>query len=923
MTDQLMVRVLGPIDVVNGGAIHPVAGVRRSAVLAILALQPGQVVSAERLIDLVWADDAPATALNTLQSTVSFLRRTLGLRDTLLARSSGYVLSVGGEGVDAVLAERLIRESRHLEDPAQIVKQLGSALAMWRGEPLGGLAGQSWFDDHVGRLQMLRRSALQSLTDARLALGEHALLVGDLEQACGREPLNEELHAQLMLALYRCGRQAEALAAFHRLRRRLADDLGLSPALSVQDLHTAILRQDRALDLSVGEPVEVSVTRPIVPAQLPAVTGSFVAREQELQQLDQYLDGRATGTVVQAISGPAGVGKTTLALHWAHWVAARFPDGQLFANLHGYDRQGRGRDPYDVMAGFLEALGIPPARIPAERDTRAGLYRSVMAGKEILIVLDNAHDAEQVLPLLPGAAEGMVMVTSRDRLIPVMVAVDARSLVLEPLNEQDSRALLSARLGEARLTADPRAGETMVSLCGGLPLALAIVAARAATENRSSLTALAHELVERPSLLDALTVGDRRTDVRSVLSWSYQSLDRSSGDLFRRLGAHPAGDFSARTAASANGKPLSQTEEALSELTRRHLILQDLKGRYRFHDLVRSYAMELLDQRAEDRARTIRRVIDHYLRSAFEATLLHTPQRHPIIVVESAEGVSPYHPASLGEALSWFSAERTALVSCVELALQHGFLEHCWQLAWCTTTFLDWVGAWRELAIVHRMAFKAAETLGDEAARAHAVRGLAFACRANGQYDEAAHHLDDAIEVFARLGDLKNEARLHLNYANLHDRRSDPSAALEEALEGLRLYRRADDVVGEAHALNAVGWSRLRLGDPELALQHCEAALRILRQDGHPDGQAVTLDSIGYIHHLAGAAPRAITYFRQAIEMHRALGDRFNQADSLDHLGDAHWEVGDAAAATEAWVAALAILDELKHPAAERIRAKL
>ncbi|MFF0269900.1 BTAD domain-containing putative transcriptional regulator [Kribbella sp. NPDC004536] len=513
MTDErVTIRLLGPIDVVRGGVPRSVAGKRRNAVLAILALNVGQVVSAERLIALVWGDCPPATAMNTLQSTVSFLRRQLDLGSLLRAKSPGYVITLGREGVDAMVTEQLIRESRGLRDPQLVVQKLSTALDMWRGQPLAGLTDVAVLDDHAARLDMLHRTATRSLIDARLALGEHAIVVGDLEQACAQDPLDEELHTRLMLALYRCGRQADALSAFHRLRHRLEEDLGINPSPRVQDLHTGILRQDRSLDIGPPWSDQLTVATPVVvPAQLPPVPLSFVGREHELRQLDN-VSARSTdpnerpARSVAVISGMPGIGKTMLALHWAHLCIESFPDGQLYIDLQGSGESAPALSSFDVLGTFLGALGVPFERIPHDLHSRAGLYRSLMAKRRTLVLLDNARDAEQVMPLLPGMTDGLVLITSRDQLVRVIIAIDACVLPLRDLTDSESYRLLVARLGTACLEADPAASRSVIAMCGGRPLTLAFVAARALSEGATSLHRRASDLAAEAGLEQSIRI---------------------------------------------------------------------------------------------------------------------------------------------------------------------------------------------------------------------------------------------------------------------------------------------------------------------------------------------------------------------------------------------------------------------------------
>jgi DNA-binding SARP family transcriptional activator len=444
----MQVRLLGPVDVVVNGVSRPICGLRRKAVLATLALQHGDIVSVDQLTDVVWGEAAPSAARNTLQSHVSYLRAVLGDKAAIRAQQPGYVLELP-DGTDVQLVRRLMGLARRAAAPADQARQLAAALSLWRGQPLADVTGMVWLDGQAARLGMIRLEVLRALADARLAAGEHRELLDQvLEQLAAEQLLDEQIQAQLMIALYRSGRQADALAAYQRMRRALSDELGVSPSQRLRDLEVAILRQDPALDVAAGPagPGGAAPAGP-VPAQLPPVP-AFAGRRDELASLDALLpESPAAGADVHAgaaislLSGTAGVGKTTLAVHWAHRVSARFPDGQLFTNLQGFDPAGAAIEPSDALRGFLEAFGIPEARIPPDLAGQAGLYRSVLAGKRVLVVLDNARDEKQVRPLLPASPGCRAIVTSRNRLVGLVATEGASPLMLDLLSPDDAREL--------------------------------------------------------------------------------------------------------------------------------------------------------------------------------------------------------------------------------------------------------------------------------------------------------------------------------------------------------------------------------------------------------------------------------------------------------------------------------------------------
>jgi len=522
----MRVRLLGPVDVMVDGEERPVAGLRRKALLATLALHVGEVVSTDRLVDAVWGETAPLTALNTLQHHVSHLRAVLGGKAAILARPPGYLLDLGEDGTDVQLAERLLRQGTQSADPRQGAQELRQALGLWRGRPLADVAGLAWLEGQAGRLDLLCQQIRRALAEAGLAAGEHLHLVPELEQMVADHPLDEQVHAQLMVALYRCGRQADALSAYQRLRATLAEDLGIDTSQPLRDLETAILRQDPSLDAPV-QAGSLRLSAPVapIPAQLPPGVAGFAGRGGELDSLDTILSqvptngtGKSVAVVVTAIAGTAGVGKTALAVHWAHRVAAQFPDGQLYANLRGFDPAGPAVQPGQALRGFLDALAVPPERIPASLDDQVALYRSLLAGKRMLVVLDNARDAEQVRALLPGAPGCLAIVTSRNRLTGLIARDGAHPLSLDMLTPAGARELLTRRLGAERVGSEPNAVEEIISRCARLPLALAIAAARAAASPGFPLAHFAAEMRDAGQVLDPFGGDDAATDVRAVFS---------------------------------------------------------------------------------------------------------------------------------------------------------------------------------------------------------------------------------------------------------------------------------------------------------------------------------------------------------------------------------------------------------------------
>jgi DNA-binding SARP family transcriptional activator len=925
----MRVRLLGPVDAMVEGSPRPVRGLLRKAVLAVLGLQAGEIVSTGRLVEVLWGDGAPPAAQNSLQSHVSYLRGVLGSRAAIVARRPGYLLDLPSEATDAAAAEGLIRRAGAAEDPADRASGLRQALELWRGRSLMDVADLPWLRDQAERLEHLRFTAELALTDARLALGEHAQLVPELERGAGQHPFDEHLHEQLMLALYRVGRQADALAAFRRLRDALGADLGIDPGTALRELEVAILRQDPALD---GPPPAAVVTTGAaagpVPAQLPPAVPRLAGRAGELDRLDALLDGPTgagdAGATVAVVSGTPGVGKTSLAVWWARRVADRFPGGQLYVNLRGFDPDGSVLDPAVAVRSFLLALGLPPQRLPADLDALTDLYRSVLAGRRMLVLLDNARDAAQVRPLLPGSAGSFALVTSRDQLTPLVVAEGAHPLGLDLLTRDRSRELLAGRLGLARVGEEPDAVDDIVDRCAGLPLALAITAARAAITPTLPLARLAAELRDAADALDTLHGGDAATDLRAVFSWSYRALSAPAARLFRLSGLHPGPDLTVPAAASLAGVPPRQARGLLAELARANLLTEHRPGRYACHDLLRAYATELARDDGDDaRPAVTRRLLDHLLHTGYAAALLVEPGRDPIELPPPAPGVTPEPVADARAALDWFAAELAVLFAALRQADRLGFDAHTWQLAWTLTTYLQRRGLWLGWADAQQAAIGAARRAGDRPALAWALRSFGVACSELGRHDEAREHYEQALALFEELDDLVGQADTHLNFAWVSQRQQRLTVAAEHAQRALRLFRAAGHEVGQARALNNVGWHHCLVGHHRQALTYCEQALELAQRLGDPDGQAWTWDSLGYIHHHLGHHRQAIACYRECLNLVRRLGDRYSEAESLDHLAGSQLAAGDGTAAGRTWQRALDILLELEHPEAEDLRAKL
>ena len=668
--------------------------------------------------------------------------------------------------------------------------------------------------------------------------------------------------------------------------------------------------------------------RHVVPRQLPAATRLFAGRDGALMALAGLAAeaaGTSQATVIAVIDGPAGIGKTTLAVHFAQQAAGRFPDGQLYLNLRGFDPAAPPMTPAEAIRLFLDALDVPAAQIPASLDAQTALYRSLLAGQRALVLLDNARDADQVRPLLPASPGCLVIVTSRSQLTSLVATEGAFPLALDVLSGADAHELLTRRLGPERVAGDPGAVDELIQLCARLPLALSIAAARSASQPALPIAALTADLRDARKRLDVLDAGHPSANVRAVLSWSYEQLGPGTARLFRLLGLHPGPDFSAPAAASLAGLPLDEGRRRLGELASVRLLTEHAPGRFSSHDLLRAYAAELAlsaDSEAERNAAT-GRMLDHYLNTAYPAAMLLHPTRRPVTLPPLQPGAEPEHIGDSRQALAWFQTERPVLLAAAGRALEAGFDIHVWQIAQAMSEFLDTRGRWHDWVGVEEQALVATQRLGDRAAEATVRQRLGYARARLGAYDSAYAHLELALGIHTERGDQGGAAYARNAIAITLHSQGRHGEALDQAEQSLKLYTAVGDPSGQSLALNLVGWFHALLGDSQQALSHGARALDLFRETGNRDGEASALDTVGYAHQQLGNHAAATAFYRQAIELDREIGSRPGLAETLDHLGDTRLDAGDQAEARTAWEEALAILDDLRHPGADAIRAKL
>ena len=1011
----LRVGVLGPVRAWLAERELPPGPPRQQAVLGVLAMRPNRVVSRDELVDAVWGQDAPATAEGGVHTYVAGLRRVLepgrsrrGPGRVLASAGAGYVLRLDAGNVDAVVFERGLDRGRRLRlsgDLSGAVAALDGALGEWHGSAFAGVPGP-FANAERARLGELRSAAAEEHAALLLELGRHEQAVPELASLVTEHPLRERMRGLLMIALYRCGRQAEALQVFHDARQVLDEELGIDPGPNLSRIHQQILASDPDLEGPGRVPAQPAAVPPgglqpaaaqnaavqnaavqdaavqdappqpgtgppasspparaaspsgppgppgpagepsappayPAPAQLPLEAPGFSGRQAELNRMlgvitppdpgsaglgtADHGPGRPAPVQIVAIAGTAGVGKTALAIRFARQVASRYPDGQLYVNLRGFDSSGSAMSPGDALRYFLDAFAVPPQRIPADLEARAALYRSMLDGKRPLIVLDNARDADQVRPLLPGSPGSLVVVTSRSQLTSLVAVQGAIPFSLDVLTEGEAHEVLACRLGQEVVAAEPQAAAELIASCARLPLALSITVGRAAIRPQLSLAVLAAELRDARSRLDALDAGDAATDLRAVLSWSYQQLSPVAARMFRLLGLHPGPDISRAAAVSLSGPSSDDVGAALDELTRAHMVAEQAPGRFTFHDLLRAYAVERATQAVGDAKRegAMRRVVGHYLHTARAAAAKVNPQRFLPVPPGPPAGVTPEEIADHGRALGWFDTEHPVLVAVAGYAAEAEMMPHAWMLPCMLADYLDARGHWQDFALTQRSAVAMARRFGDAEGEARSCLELGIAYVRLGQLDEAEPHLQCALEQYGRLGDRASEARVHITFAYRLEREERYGEALDHNRKALELHRAVGNQAGEAMALNGVGWYLTLLGDHQHALGYCQEALDLHRALGDPRGESATSHSLGHAYYQLRDFTNALASYRNAVEASVRSGSRYTEALSLTSLADTYYMTGDTGAARAAWEGAVARFDQLRHPDAERVRARL
>jgi DNA-binding SARP family transcriptional activator len=888
---RLKLRLLGPVEAWAGERRIALGPTKQRLVLALLALEVNRPVEVHRLVDLVWPVAAPRTAAHAIQVCVSALRSAFADVPGLDIRTqgSGYALMTDPLNIDVHRFRGLLTQAREAGDDRQRVALLDRALHLWSGPALADCVAPEARQRLCGGLEEAQLGALEDLLDARLRLGRYHELIDELTSLAAAHPLRERLVGLLMLALYRDGRAGDALGAFRHYREQLADDLGLDAGAALRDLELAILRNDPAL-------LAVTPAAPDgpVPAQLPSAVAGFVGRSAALSELDALLAPQSAGGIV-VIAGTAGVGKTALSVHWAHRHRDQFPDGQLYINLGGY-ALGTPTTPDRALAGFLRALGVAAKQIPADLAEASALYRSLLADRRMLVLLDNALGPDQVRPLLPGGTDCLTLVTSRDRLAGLTVREGARPLRLDVLSGGEAYALLASLLGLGRLDAEPAAAAELAALCGYLPLALRIAAAHLIRHPYQRVGDLAAEFAEGNRLAMLAVDGDAASAVRAAFDLSYATLKPAAQRMFRLVGLYPGTDLSPCAAAALAAADDDQAGQLLAELAAAHLLDEAVHGRFTVHDLLRLYAASrAADEDSEaDQQAAISRLCDFYVRTTDAAARLLYPQMQRLPLPESAacagESRTFDSPAA---ALAWLEAERANLVATVARAAARGPRQAAWLIAdamrgyfWRGRHTQDW------LAVGHA-GLAAAQAGHEPRAMAAARLSLAQAERWLAHYPAALGHLVQA-QILARQGDWRQgEAAALGSLANVYRDQGRLAESADHHRQARDIYRQTGGAAGEAISLGNLGNVLLESGNLSEAIDHMTQGLAIYRRIDAPNGQAFMLNSLGCGYAVQGRPAEARGHFQQALDLHRDTASLEGEADDLNNLAELHRDAGE------------------------------
>ena len=921
-------RILGPLEVAVGSQRLELGGARQQVVLATLLLHAGRVVTLGRLQEAVYGQDLPPTSRSQAQISISSLRRLFashGHPAVISTRAQGYVLQVGGGRLDSqrfgdlVAAAGAARDAGHLHRAAASYRD---ALRLWRGPALDGI-DSLLVRVAASRLDEQRHAADEDRIDLELQLGRHHELVSELTELAGEFPLREQLRGQLMLALYRCGRAAEALQVYRQARRTMIDELGIEPGDRLRHLEHAILTCDPALDPPAG-PIRIQLAKQYVPSLLPAGIADFTGRAEQVGHICRHLvsaagAGERLAVPVVVITGQGGVGKTSTAVHAAHGAAHHFPDGQLFADLHGGSSHPVG--PMRVLERFLRALGVPGSQMPEGLDERAEVYRSLLAHRKVLVVLDDAVGESQVSPLLPGSGAAAVIITSRRRLAGLAGAAHVEVDVFEADKSLD---LLGRIAGSVRVHTQSEAAAQVAAQCGHLPLALRIAGARLSARPHWSIAQLVERLADETSRLDELRHGEM--GIRPSISLSYEGASEQARRLFRRLALLDLPVFSGWMSAALLDLPLARAEDLLDDLVIAQLVQaagtgSGVHSHYRFHDLIRVFARERLaaEEPAAEREAALERALGALLYLAEQA---HRRQYGGDYIVLHSDARRWPLPARLAEQLvsdplSWYDRERAVLVAGVRQAARAGFTDLCWSLALTAVTLFEsraCLDDWQETHDIALEATRNARHVRGQAAMLYSTGELNIAQQ---RFDQARQLFTAAAQLFTDAGDDQGMAHVTRHIASadrLSGRLDDAARGYEQALA---IFRRTGDKMAVAFVLHGLAQVKLELDEVDSAKELLSEALRLTQAAPCTRIEAQVLYRIGEAHLLAGDLTGAVGAFELALARTCDIGDLIGEAYVLISLGVTKVRQGESGQARDALQRSLELAGTTDQPLTE------
>ncbi|WP_428957390.1 AfsR/SARP family transcriptional regulator [Streptomyces sp. cg35] len=914
-------QLLGPVAASHGGHLISLGSPKQRCVLAALLLAPGKTLSTDHLIQCVWGHSPPPTARSTLHSYIARLRRSLRQQDDnaagILRRADGYVLTAPADDIDLHCFRGLTLKARAAGSGAEAERIWNEALGLWHGEPLAGLAG-NWAEAVRARLVQERLDAMLDRIDHRLAASEANGLAKELRDLSAEHPWDERLAAQLMTVLFRSGRQAEALDHYESFRRSLAQEFGVDPASALRQLHQAILRDDPQLNQPATQcgPARGAAQggpRPewIVQFQLPAPVPGFVGRPQAIRRLEELLTAAAQGALVApvVITGSPGVGKTALAVHLGHRLRPLFPDGQWYVRLLG--ARDRPRDPSEVLAVLLRASGLDAAAIPQTLDDQAALFRARLADRRVLLVLDDAGDAEQVRPLLPSTAGAGVLITSRPELRGLGVSHAAHTLRLQVLDPGEAHTLLSGMLGERRVAAEPEAAGQLADQCARLPLALRIAAANLAARPGRSLKAYTTELAHDGRLAKLSIAGDRHSAIRTAFDHSHAELEPATARLFALLGLHPGPDFCAEAAAALLGAQPAVAEDLLDVLAAANLLQRTAADRYQFHDLLRLYAAEHAAAQP-DAEQAWHRLCDWYLAAVDAATAFEYTGAAQL----PRQRATSDRFTDRQEALEWLDQELANLVAQVTRAAATGPHHIAWQLTDQLRMYLYYRHHRVEWKTMATAGLQAAEAAGEKLAQAAMLQSLGVLGHHSEDQGHNLEHLFGALEGYQSSGNVPGEAAALGNLSVYFGRRGQMRQAGEWQQRALTLLHDLDRPVMLGIALDVMGLIHAHLGEWEQAITHTSEAIELSLRHGQLLETVSPLVNRAIAHHGRGDYEAALADGTQALRLSQEHRERRNEADARDVLARIHRDTGRLDLARPLAEQALAYARESADPSA-------